>query len=259
MCGSSWRKKRWWGLWMVNEHLYWYHDDNGDFQEVPCWLWEDVDEDSYFMPVNTLKFTEERVVKRVYVIIMMTIMVTIMMTIWWQLWWQYDDNYDENDNDYNGHHAQVHRGEHCEEGVLLSWVLIMSMVTTMVTTLMKKVMTILTTRYLLGRIISALLSEANIHYWTSGGSTLGIVRLTFLLCRLLIYNVSTNIFRNDNMMFIQARWPYSMGRWPRHLRQRAGWSKVWLMLKRKPIHPSIHPSHQEHYDDQDEAQLKEQH
>ena len=31
-------------------------------------------------------------------------------------------------------------------------------------------------RYLLGRIISVLLSEANIHYWTSGGSTLGIVR-----------------------------------------------------------------------------------
>ena len=36
-----------------------------DIQEVPNWLWEDVDENSYFMPVNTLKFTEERVVKRV--------------------------------------------------------------------------------------------------------------------------------------------------------------------------------------------------
>ena len=37
----------------------------GDIQEVPNWLWEDVDENSYFMPVNTLKFTEERIVKRV--------------------------------------------------------------------------------------------------------------------------------------------------------------------------------------------------
>jgi len=64
-------------------------------EDVPCWLWEDVDEDSYFMPINKLKFTEERIVRRVYS---------------------------------------------------------------------------------LGRIISALFSEENIHYWTSGGSTLGIVR-----------------------------------------------------------------------------------
>ena len=31
-------------------------------------------------------------------------------------------------------------------------------------------------RYSLGRVISAVLDEANVHYWTSGGSTLGIVR-----------------------------------------------------------------------------------
>ena len=33
---------------------------------VPDWLYDDEHPDSYFMPLNTLTFTEERIVKRVY-------------------------------------------------------------------------------------------------------------------------------------------------------------------------------------------------
>ena len=61
----------------------------------PDWLFDDDHPDSYFMPINTLKFTEPRVVKRVYA---------------------------------------------------------------------------------LGRVIAQVFKEAGLEYWSSGGTTLGIVR-----------------------------------------------------------------------------------
>ena len=52
--------------------------------------------------------------------------------------------------------------------------------TVMMMMMMMTMIIMMMTRYLLGRIISALLSEVNIHYWTSGGSTLGIVRFAVI-------------------------------------------------------------------------------
>ena len=66
-----------------------------DSDLFPDWLFDDEHPDSYFMPLNNLKFTEERIVKRAYA---------------------------------------------------------------------------------LGRTIAAVLKEAGLTYWSSGGTTLGIVR-----------------------------------------------------------------------------------
>ena len=101
---------------------------------------------------------------------------------------------------YANQQAQVHWGEDCEEGVSL---VNRPTMLTMLTTLTKMVITMVMARYSLGRIISALLSEENIHYWTSGGSTLGIVRFIllrglFILWGIFIHHVYTYIFTRNN-------------------------------------------------------------